>query len=127
MCLSDEFGMGVLMKTYIGSCHCGFVQFQVESDLADPVRCNCSFCIRRGAILQKVPADQFGVIKGNENLSRYGARDFSDHFFCKNCGIHTFTRSTRNNENAVIVSLACLRGVDLDTLVPRIFDGAKFL
>ena len=124
---SDEFGMGVLMKTYIGRCHCGSVEFQVASDLADPVRCNCSFCTRRGAVLQKVPVEQFGVITGNENLSRYGAREFSDHFFCKNCGIHTFTRSTRNNENAVVVSLACLSGVDLDSIVPRIFDGAKIL
>ncbi len=115
------------MTTYIGSCHCGSVQFQVESDLADPVRCNCSFCTRRGAILQKVPADQFGMIRGNENLSRYGAREFSDHYFCKNCGIHTFTRSSRNNENTVVVNLACLSGVRLATIVPRIFDGAKLL
>ena len=115
------------MKTYIGTCHCGLVEFQVESDLADPVRCNCSFCIRRGAVLQKVPADQFGVIKGDEFLSQYGAREFSDHFFCKNCGTPTFTKSTRNNEKAVVVSLACLSGVDLVTLVPRIFDGAKLL
>jgi hypothetical protein len=123
----DEIGKGAFMKTYIGSCHCGSVQFQVESNLADPVRCNCSFCIRRGAVLQKVPDKRFGVIKGDEKLSRYGAREFSDHFFCRNCGIHTFTRSTRNNEHAVVVSLACLAGVDLDTIVPRTFDGAKLL
>lgn len=113
------------MKTYIGSCHCGSVQFQVDTDLADPVRCNCSFCIRRGDRLQKVPADQFNLIRGDEILSRYGARDFSYHFFCKDCGIHTFTKSTRNSEYAVVVSLACLNGVDLDTIIPRIFDGAR--
>lgn len=77
--------------------------------------------------MQKVPADQFRVIKGDENLSRYGERKFSDHFFCKHCGIHTFTRSTRNNENAVVVSLRCLSDVDLDSIVPRVFDGAKLL
>ena len=115
------------MKSYTGSCHCGSVQFRVQTDLADTVRCNCSFCIRRGAVLQKVPADQFDLVRGSENLSRYGARDFSDHFFCKCCGIHTFTKSTRNNENAVVVSLACLNGIDLDGIVPRIFDGARRL
>lgn len=115
------------MKTYSGTCHCGSVEIQVESDLADPVWCNCSFCIRRGAILQKVPVDQFEVIKGDEYLTRYGGREFSDHFFCNKCGIHTFTKSTRNNEIAVIVNLACLIGVDLDTIAPRIFDGENLL
>ncbi len=115
------------MNTYIGSCHCGSVQFRAESDLADPVRCNCSFCTRRGAVLQKVPADQFGMISGDEYLSRYGAREFSDHYFCNICGIHAFTRSSRNNENAVVVNLACLSGVSLATITPRIFDGATLL
>ena len=115
------------MKSYVGACHCGSVRFQLESDLADPVRCNCTFCIRRGATLQKVPASQFEVTNGNENLSMYGARKFSNHFFCKICGTHAFTKSTRNNENTVVVNLACLAGVDLDMIVPRIFDGATLL
>ena len=115
------------MKTYAGSCHCGSIRFQVDTDLADPVRCNCSFCVRRGALLQKVPSDHFEVVEGNEYLSRYGNRDFSDHYFCKHCGIHTFTRSTRKNEDAVVVNLACLDEIDLESIVPRVFDGATLL
>jgi len=115
------------VQTYLGTCHCGALQFQVKTDLADPVRCNCSFCIRRGTILQKVPANHFSVIRGKEAFARYGAREFSDHFFCKRCGIHTFTRSSRNGEDAVVVNLACLAGVDLDVITPRIFDGKTLL
>jgi len=115
------------VSTYSGSCHCGSVEFQVDTDLGDPVRCNCSFCIRRGALLQKVSANLFRVTRGDESLTRYGSRDFSDHYFCSQCGIHTFTRSRRNSENAVVVSVACLNGVDPESLVPRLFDGAKLL
>ena len=115
------------MKTRCGACHCGAVRFEVDSDLADPVECNCSFCVKRGALLQKVPSPRFRLVAGESTLSRYGKREFSDHFFCKTCGIHCFTRSTRNNEDAVVVNLACLDGVDLDALEPRVFDGATVL
>ena len=115
------------MMTYEGTCHCGSVEFRVESDLANPVRCNCSFCVRRGALLKKVPADQFELTKGDEFLSVYGNRDFSDHFFCKICGIHTFTRITHDDSRSVVVSLACLGDVDIDEFEVRIFDGATLL
>ena len=115
------------MKTHDGACHCGAVRFRVEADLADPVVCNCSFCVKRGALLQKVQSRQFSLIAGESTLSQYGSREFSDHFFCKECGIHCFTRSTRNNEDAVVVNLACLAGVDLEALTPRVFDGARLL
>ena len=115
------------MKTHVGSCHCGAIQFRVDTDLTDPVRCNCSFCERRGALLQKIPAEQFELISGEESLSQYGARSFSDHFFCKRCGVHAFTRSSRNSEDAVVINLACLQGLDLGSLNPRVFDGANLL
>lgn len=115
------------MSVYEGACHCGSIRFQVETHLDNPVRCNCSFCVRRGALLQKVPADRFVLTSGGENLSRYGKRSFSDHFFCRHCGIHTFTKSSRNEEDAVVVNVGCLSGVDVNAYTPRVFDGAKLL
>ena len=115
------------MKTYDGACHCGGIQFQVETNLDDPARCNCSFCTKRGTLLQKVSAEKFVLIAGEESLSQYGARSFSDHFFCKHCGVHTFTKSSRNGEDAVVINLACLQGLDLSSLQPRVFDGANLL
>jgi len=77
--------------------------------------------------LQKVPAEQFELSAGAENLSQYGARSFSDHYFCKHCGVHTFTKSSRNGEDAVVINLACLQDLDLSSLTPRVFDGANLL
>jgi len=115
------------MSTYRGRCHCGAVRIEATTSLADPFTCNCSFCARRGAVLQKVEPEHFRLTAGESELTRYGARDFSDHYFCSRCGIHVFTRITRKNETSVAVNLACLDGVDLTSLSPRVFDGAKLL
>ena len=115
------------MKTHVGSCHCEAIQFRVATNLDDPARCNCSFCVKRGALLQKVAVERFELTAGAESLSQYGARSFSDHFFCKHCGVHTFTKSSRNGEDAVVINLACLQGLDLSSFEPRVFDGANLL
>ncbi len=115
------------MNKYAGSCHCGSVEFSFESDLDDPVWCNCSFCVRRGAVLQRVPDNQFELLKGDDCLSRYGERSFSDHYFCKICGIHAFTRSSRTDKQTVVVSLRCVDDINVDAIEPRVFDGATLL
>jgi len=115
------------MNTYSGHCHCGSVAFEVETDFENLFRCNCSFCARRGAVMDKVPTTSFRVVKGNETLGRYGNRDFSKHFFCVTCGIQCFTRITRGTEESVAVNVGCLDGVDLDLSEPRLFDGAHLL
>ena len=119
------------MKIYSGHCHCGAVQFEVDTDLDGPFRCNCSLCARRGTIIQIVPATRFRVISGEDMLTKYGNRDFSKHFFCRTCGIQCFTRLTVNmkleNEPSVGVNVGCLEGVDLGVLEPGVFDGAHAL
>lgn len=115
------------METYLGKCHCGAVSFEVDTDLTSTFRCNCSFCVRRGAVINKVPAEQFRLLAGETVLTRYGSRDFSKHFFCSRCGIQCFTRITRDDESSVAVNVGCLEDVDLETLEPRLFDGANLL
>lgn len=110
-----------------GQCHCGFVTFDVETDLSSAFRCNCSFCIRRGATMQKVPVEQWHLKAGEQILTEYGSRDFSKHYFCSRCGIHCFTKITRANENWIAVNVGCLEGVNMEQLSPRLFDGAKLL
>jgi len=115
------------MKTYLGKCHCGAVSFEVDTDLTSTFRCNCSFCVRRGAIVHRVPAQQFRLLSEETGLTTYGARDFSKHFFCPICGIQCFTRITRANESSVAVNVGCLPDVNPEELTPRLFDGANLL
>jgi len=115
------------MKTYQGKCHCGAVRFEVDTDLASSFRCNCTFCVRRGATMQKVPEAQFHLLSGESDLSKYGGRDFSKHFFCSKCGINCFTRLDWNNQKSVAVNVGCLEGANLDALQPSLFDGLNKL
>jgi len=77
--------------------------------------------------LQKVTVTNFKLIHGDESLASYGKQDFSDHYFCSFCGIHVFTKTNRGGEDAVVVNLRCLGGVDVNAMEPRIFDGATLL
>ena len=59
------------MRTYHGSCHCGAVTFEVDTDLADLDECNCSICAKKGAVHHNVPPERFRLLSGEENLRRY--------------------------------------------------------
>ena len=37
-------------KTYTGGCHCGRVRYEVTTDLATVMECNCSHCSKRGML-----------------------------------------------------------------------------
>lgn len=113
--------------TYAGNCHCGAVRFEVATDLSNPGRCNCSFCRRRGTVLQQVPPEKFHLSAGEDSLSKYGNREFSKHYFCRVCGIHCFTKAHLEDKNFVVVNLGCLQGVEIEQLEPQLFDGARLL
>ena len=65
------------LTSYSGSCHCGAVRFEVRTTLAPAVRCNCSFCRRRGA-----EPEILGLYQWNTRIAK--------HYFCTRCGIYTF-------------------------------------
>lgn len=97
-----------------GRCHCGAVVFEVELEngLQNLLRCNCSLCRRKGAIMSGVPVDKLKVIRGEENLSLYQWNTkTAKHYFCKTCGIYTH-HQRRINPNEYGFNIACLDDVD---------------
>ena len=56
---------------YKGSCHCGSVEFLVETDLSKIVQCNCSICKRKNAKMALILKDAITIIRGEENLGTY--------------------------------------------------------
>jgi hypothetical protein len=115
------------MKQYLGRCHCGAVRFRVVTDLSDPVRCNCSFCSRRGALMHNVEPAHFELLAGADRLTHYafGTRTVR-HSFCRRCGIFTFFHSRYQGEDMYVVNIGCLEGADPDALTPRLVDGRSF-
>jgi len=111
------------MKTYIGSCHCGRVQFRVTADLDRVSQCNCSMCTKKGILHLIVPPAQFELLAGRDELTTYEFNTrTAKHTFCRHCGIHPFY-VPRSDPDKIDVNVRCLDGVDLDTLQVARFDG----
>jgi hypothetical protein len=117
------------MKTYKGSCHCGKVLFEIDTVLDKAGTCNCSICRRRNAVMHRVPADQFRLIQGEDNLALYQFNTgTAKHYFCRTCGIYPFHRP-RVAPDQFTVNVYCLEGVtseEIAALPKNVFDGKSF-
>lgn len=118
------------MKTHEGSCHCGRVQFEIDSDVASLGVCNCSFCRRRNALVHSVRSEHFRLIKGApggpDGAATYGTGIFLHHF-CPNCGIQCFTYQDAEGRmgQRYNVNMNCFDPTLTDGLIPYEFDGAS--
>ena len=58
------------MKTL--KCHCGLVEAQINIQSFEKIlKCNCSICKRKGAIMSMVKNEDFKIIKGQDKLKLY--------------------------------------------------------
>ncbi len=91
------------------------------------MRCNCSFCAKRGTMVSPVPGDKFKIEAQEGALGFYQwGKMQATHYFCKHCGISTFSETTRRL-GQYIVNLGCVEGVDTFALETVIFDGKHLL
>ncbi len=116
------------MKPCNGSCHCGAIKFSFEAEpFTKGVRCTCSFCAKRGTMVSPVPGDKFKIEAQEGALACYQwGKMQAKHYFCKHCGISTFSETTRR-PGQYIVNLGCVEGVDTFALETVIFDGKHLL
>jgi hypothetical protein len=113
------------MTKHRGGCHCGHVRYEVETDLARVLSCNCSICQKRGALLTFVKAPQFKLLAGADDLTDYQFnKKIIHHLFCRTCGVGSFARGRApDGTEMVAVNVRCLDDVDLAELTPTPFDG----
>lgn len=114
-----------MKRTYIGSCHCGKVQFEVDADL-DHVRvCDCSICRRRGALNHRVDERDLRVLTPLSDLTLYqwNTRTAKD-YFCPVCGILPFRRP-RTAPGKWTINVRCLDGIDVDAIPVKHVHGSK--
>lgn len=120
-----------MSHTYSGHCHCGAIKFSypAEEEITQGVRCNCSMCARKGAVMSSelIPFDkiQIEAKDGALGLYQFGAKT-AKHYFCKECGIYTFHETARKAEHCR-VNLACIDEIDVFALPVEVFDGKHLL
>ena len=95
-------------------CHCGGVEAEINvpEELEKVMRCNCSICKRKGAIMSIVKNEDFKIIKGKEIISLYKFHTkTAKHFFCSVCGIYTH-HNPRINPSLTGFNLGCIDSID---------------
>jgi len=108
---------------YEGACHCGAVSLAFEADIDELVRCNCSLCSKRNALMATVPRDQFRITRGQDALRLYRWNSgVAQHYFCGTCGIYIY-HQRRSNPALLSVNAWCIDGLDRDALPTRQVDG----
>tara|TARA_B100001248_G_C27098322_1_gene325833 strand:- start:42 stop:404 length:363 start_codon:yes stop_codon:yes gene_type:complete len=95
-------------------CHCGSIEAEVnlEANLEKILRCNCSICKRKGAIMSMVKNEDFKITKGAEKLKLYQFHTkVAKHFFCTICGIYTH-HNPRSNPSMTGFNIGCIEEID---------------
>jgi len=117
------------MKTYRGSCHCGAVRIRLRSEeITTGVRCNCSICIRRGAVMSSryYAKSEFEELTGLDQLTLYRWGDkLVNHTFCKTCGVFVLNDATVKPE-MYRINLGCVDELDPLSLEISLIDGKSF-
>ncbi|NOT19981.1 MAG: GFA family protein [Sideroxydans sp.] len=116
------------LKKYKGGCHCGSISYLFSApEITNGLRCNCSICIRKGAVMTAftVPPEDMNVEVLGDSLSTYqfGSKT-AKHHFCNKCGIYTF-HEPQSKPGHFRLNVGCIEGVNPLALVVDTFDGAS--
>jgi hypothetical protein len=110
-----------------GSCHCRAVEYEVMVGRQLLVHeCNCSVCTKSGYIHLIVPAKDFRLISGKDQLSEYRFNTGrARHLFCSKCGIKSFY-VPRSNPDGFSVNVNCLDLPGEVVITVEEFDGQNW-
>ncbi len=111
------------MTIHPGSCHCGAVVFSIDAEIAELTTCDCSLCVKKNALMTKVPETALTIVKGEDALTLYQWNTRrAKHYFCKHCGIYVFHRK-RSQPDHFGVNVFCLDGFDHTRVPVRPTEG----
>lgn len=109
--------------THAGSCHCGGIRFTIAYDPTELTTCDCSLCVKRNAVMVKVPEAALWIDQGEDLLALYEWNSRrAKHHFCRRCGIYVFHRK-RAAPDHFGVNVFCLDDFDVAALPVRATEG----
>ena len=95
-------------------CHCGNIEAEINisRNLEKFLRCNCSLCKRKGAVMSMVKNEDFKIVKGLDKLKLYQFHSkVAKHYFCEICGIYTH-HNPRSNPKMTGFNLGCIDEIE---------------
>jgi hypothetical protein len=111
-------------QRYTGSCHCGAIRFEVDTNFPELTMCDCSLCRKKNALMVKVHESAFILLAGHAELTEYQFHTHTArHYFCKVCGIYPFHRK-RVTPDYLGINVFCLEGFDPTGIPVRQAVGA---
>lgn len=118
-------------RVHRGACHCGNLCWALTSALAAaelPARaCQCSFCLRQGALSTSDPAGQLRfAVADPALLLRYRfATGSADFLSCRRCGVYVGALMEEAGAWYAIANLNTLEGREALNPVPQpmVYDG----
>lgn len=113
--------------SFRGSCHCGKLAYTVDETLpTKAMSCNCSICLRKGALHHFTTPDKFRFEGSDDDIQVYTFnKRVIRHQFCRTCGSAPFAQGQGPKGPMVEINLRCAEGVDLEALEITRFDGAS--
>lgn len=111
--------------TYFGGCHCGNIAYEVDGDIDQAMRCNCSICSKKAHLLWFVPRASLRMRTPDAELATYTFNKHRiRHHFCPTCGVAVFGIGAdgEGNETAAM-NVRCFEGLDLDSLKIVNYNG----
>lgn len=112
---------------HLANCHCGKIQIEVDAPADLEIQdCNCSMCTRTGFLHLIVPASQFRLLQGQDDLTCYTFNTgVAKHYFCKHCGCKPFY-VPRSNPDGFSVNLRCIDRSTVASVQITPFDGQNW-
>ena len=108
-----------------GSCHCGVVRFRIDAIIDELTTCDCSLCMKRNALMVKVPEQALTILQGEAALTLYEWNTrVAKHYFCRYCGIYVFHRK-RAMPDHFGINVFCLNEFDVASVPVRATAGAN--
>jgi len=94
---------------YQGSCLCGAIKYELESDLKAVVNCHCGFCSKaHGAVFTTLlfaPLANLTITEGKELLESYHVENLNaDRCFCSKCGTRLYNSLPSLGRVSIVVA-----------------------
>lgn len=111
------------MTRYTGSCHCGAIRFEIDTEITELTMCDCSLCSKKNALMCAVHENDFKLIAGEDKLTLYTWNTgVARHYFCSVCGIYPFHKK-RSMPDHYGVNARCLDDFDIASVPLRQAEG----